>query len=110
MIKPAVRPYRLIVEAIRFSKGKRTSKVCQLDTQQIAYFGWTPFQHCGQKARLPSAGSFLCPGFLRARQAAFNYLRQPTVTGVQVRTDRDRMIYRYVKQFDGRITGYAGEV
>lgn len=102
-----VRPYRLVVFAQGLKRGKRSPKVCQLNRQGVAWIGWTPHQHCGQEARLPGAGSFLYPGFLKARQAAFQYLQQPCVTQVSVRTDQDRSIYRWVKQTDGRITGYA---
>ncbi len=101
-----VRPYRVIV----FTQSQHTTgkgKRQRTRTIGSAYVSWSPFQHCGQEARLPDAGSFLYPGFLRARQAAQLALRLPGTHQVSVRTDQDTPVYRYFKHADGTVTGYA---
>lgn len=98
-------PYRVCV----FAAGQRTiGKGKRQRTQAIGYgyMGWTPVQHY-REARLPSAGSFLYPGFIRARQAALAYLRLPETHQVCVRTNQDRAVYRWFKAQDGTVSGYG---
>lgn len=112
-------PYRIMVSAIRFKKGRRVKafrigrttlhgEYTELVQMPIGYMGWTSEQHY-QEARLPGAGSFLYPGILAARRAAMVYLDSPNVTQVSIRTNQDKTVYRYVKGTDGRVTGYGGE-
>jgi hypothetical protein len=70
--------------------------------------GWTPVQVFDRGARLPNAGSFLYPGIVAVRKAAMEYLSNPNVHQVSVRTDQDKQVYRYFKQADGQITCYYG--
>jgi hypothetical protein len=101
-----VRPYRVIV----FTQSQHTTgkgKRQRTRTIGSAYVSWSPFQRCGQEARLPDAGSFLYPGFLRAQEAAKLALRLPGTHQVSVRTDQDTPVYRYFKHADGTVTGYA---
>ncbi len=101
-----ITPYRLNVSAtstVTVGKGKRQ----RTKVRHYGYMGWTPFQLCGQEARLPDAGSFLYPGFIRAREAAMAYLALPETTQISIRTNQDQTVYVYNKHEDGRITGYA---
>ena len=61
-------PYRAVIFTTRFDKrGKR---------QECAYCLWTPEQHYSE-ARLPSAGSFLFPGFHAIRRAVMAVVMNP---------------------------------
>lgn len=94
-----------------FATGTRTiGKGKRQRTQTIGYgyMGWTSVQHY-QEARLPGAGSFLYPGFIRARQAALAFLRLAETHQVCVKTNQSRDVYRWFKAADGTVSGYAGE-
>ena len=97
-------PYRIVVccrGEKSVGRGKRTRTV----TTSYAYMGWTEVQHYNE-ARLSNAGSFLFPGLHAVRRAAMEYLAQPGVHQVSIRTNQDRTIYLFNKYADGKITGY----
>lgn len=99
------KPYRILVIAHGIlMTGKSRNRKPTPTT--YGYFGWTPIQSY-REARLPSSGSFLYPGIVAVRKAAMEYLSQPEVTQVQIRTNQDRKVYLWNKHKDGRISGYA---
>ena len=102
------KPYRLNVFANGFRPGRRRRTYSEIFPCSYGFMGWTPVQVFDRGARLPNAGSFLYPGIVAVRKAAMEYLSNPNVHQVSVRTDQDKQVYRYFKQADGQITGYYG--
>lgn len=100
------RPYRIVVFAHGFTPKREYKRWTAIEKTGYAYMGWNPLQSY-QEARLPSAGSFLYPGIFAVRRAAMAELAKPEVHQVSIRTNQDRPVYRFFKQADGRITGYA---
>ena len=77
-------PYRIVVFASGFGPGRLHKRYTEIVKPDHAYMGWTPQQHY-QEARLPSAGSFLYPGFIAVRRAAMEYLALPETRQVSIK-------------------------
>lgn len=100
-------PYRLVI----FATGQRTigrGKRQRTETIGCAFMGWTADQ-TAEPHRLTGSGTFLYHGGIKACVAARQYLAQPNVHQVSVRTNQDRVVFRYVKASDGRIEMYGGD-
>jgi hypothetical protein len=100
-------PYRIVVFCSGLRVIKRGKKVTE-KPWSYAYMGWTPIQHFNE-ARLPSAGSFLYPGLHAVRREALQYFAWPDTQQVSIRTNQDKNVYIFVRQYNGDITGYTPE-
>src|SRR5271157_1209126 len=96
------KPFRLAVFA-RDTRPVQASRAKAGLASSYGFFGWTPVKSY-REARLPSAGSFLYPGIVAVRKAAMDYLAQPNVFQVQVRTNQDRKVFIWNKHEDGTVT------
>lgn len=98
-------PYRVIVFGTRLMPTKRLRKVTRMEPRGFAYVLWTEDQ-TAEPHRLEGSGTFLFAGLHVVRAAALAELAKNGINQVSICTNQDRSVYRFVKQHDGRITGY----
>ena len=107
------KPYRINVfgngyRAVRRVKATRKHGIyTEITPTTWGIQGWNP-DNRHEAGRLPNSGCFTWVGIVAVRKAAMEYLARPNVTQVSVRTNQDKQVYRYFRQADGTITGYAG--
>jgi hypothetical protein len=101
-------PYRIVVFSKKLVAGKRSKKYTELVQRSYAFDAWREEQSY-QEARLPGAGSFLYPGIFAVRTAALQFLAQPEVHQVSIRTNQDKKVYLFNKHADGSVSGYRPE-
>ena len=103
------RAYTIHVFGEKFVPVRRLKKMTTIARQGWGILGWNP-ENAHEPGRLPGSGSFTWIGCRAARRAALEFLAQPEVSQVQIRTNQDRTIYVWNKQSNGRLTGYGHEV
>ena len=97
--------YTLNVFGTRYAPVRRLKRQTIIERQGFGFQGWNP-NNDHDPGRLPGSGSFVFVGMHNVRRAAMQYLDQPGVHQVAVKTNQSKDVYRYFKHADGSITGY----
>lgn len=100
-----MRLYTLIAFGTRYRPVRRLKRSTVIERVGFAVQGWNR-ENSHEPGRLPSSGSFTFPGLHAVRRAALEYLADPQISQVAVKTNQSQDIYRYHKQADGSVTGY----